>query len=56
MLSGKENVNEERLREPDKTKYGIYHALQSAVSISPECCHLPLTTKGKPLTNTGTTA
>jgi hypothetical protein len=32
ISSGKENVKEERLREPDKTKYEIYHALQSAVS------------------------
>jgi hypothetical protein len=34
IASGKENVKEERLREPDKAKYEIYHALQSAV---PKC-------------------
>jgi hypothetical protein len=32
IASGKENVKEYRLKEPDKTKYEIYHALQSAVS------------------------
>ena len=32
IASGKENVKEHRLKEPDKTKYEIYHALQSAVS------------------------
>ncbi len=31
IASGKENVKEHRLKEPDKTKYEIYHALQSAV-------------------------
>jgi hypothetical protein len=34
IASGKENVKEHRLKEPDKTKYEIYHALQSAI---PEC-------------------
>jgi hypothetical protein len=32
FAQGKENVKEHRLKEPDKTKYEIYHALQSAVS------------------------
>jgi hypothetical protein len=32
IASGKENVKEHRLKEPDKTKYEIYHALQSAIS------------------------
>lgn len=31
---GKDNVNEQRLREPDKTKYEIYNALKAAV---PKC-------------------
>ncbi len=31
IASGKENVKEHRLKEPDKTKYEIYHALQSAI-------------------------
>ncbi len=31
---GKENVKEHRLKEPDKTKYEIYYALQSAI---PKC-------------------
>lgn len=34
IASGKENVNEHRLKEPDKTKYEIYHALQALV---PKC-------------------
>lgn len=34
IASGKENVKEHRLKEPDKTKYEIYHALQSAI---PNC-------------------
>lgn len=34
IASGKENVKEHRLKEPDKTKYEIYHALQLAV---PKC-------------------
>ena len=34
IASGKENVKEHRLKEPDKTKYEIYHALQSAI---PKC-------------------
>lgn len=34
IASGKENVKEHRLREPDKTKYEIYHSLQSAI---PKC-------------------
>ena len=32
IATGKENVKEHRLKEPDKTKYEIYHALQSAIS------------------------
>jgi len=32
IASGKENVKEHRLKEPDKTKYEIYHALQSTIS------------------------
>jgi len=31
VASGKENVKEYRLKEPDKTKYEIYHALQSGI-------------------------
>ena len=31
IASGKENVKEYRLKEPDKTKYEIYHALQSGI-------------------------
>ena len=31
IASGKENVKEYRLKEPDKTKYEIYHALQSCI-------------------------
>jgi hypothetical protein len=34
IASGKENVKEYRLKEPDKTKYEIYHALQSSI---PKC-------------------
>ena len=34
IASGKENVKENRLKEPDKTKYEIYHALKSAI---PNC-------------------
>ena len=34
IASGKENVKEHRLKEPDKTKYEIYHALKSAI---PNC-------------------
>ena len=34
IASGKENVKEHRLKEPDKTKYEIYHALRNAI---PEC-------------------
>lgn len=34
IAAGKENVKEHRLKEPDKTKYEIYHALQSAI---PKC-------------------
>ncbi len=34
IASGKENVKEHRLREPDKTRYEIYHTLQSSV---PKC-------------------
>lgn len=34
IASGKENVKEHRLKEPDKTKYEIYHTLQSAI---PKC-------------------
>ena len=32
IASGKENVKENRLKEPDKTKYEIYYALQSDIS------------------------
>lgn len=32
IASGKENVKEHRLKEPDKTKYEIYRVLQSAIS------------------------
>ena len=38
FASGKENVKEHRLREPDKTKYEIYHALHNAV---PRCRDWP---------------
>ena len=34
IASGKENVKEHRLKEPDKTKYEIYHALKYAI---PNC-------------------
>ena len=34
IASGKENVKGNRLKEPDKTKYEIYHALKSAI---PNC-------------------
>ncbi len=34
IASGKENVKEHRLKEPDKTKYEIYHSLKSAI---PNC-------------------
>ena len=34
IASGKENVKEHRLKEPDKTRYEIYHALKSAI---PNC-------------------
>ncbi len=34
IAPGKENVKEHRLKEPDKTKYEIYHALQSTI---PKC-------------------
>lgn len=34
IASGKENVKEHRLKEPDKTKYEIYHALRNAI---PDC-------------------
>jgi len=34
IASGKENVKQYRLKEPDKTKYEIYHALKSVV---PKC-------------------
>lgn len=34
IAPGKENVKEHRLREPDKTKYEIYHSLKSAI---PKC-------------------
>jgi hypothetical protein len=34
IASGKENVKENRLKEPDKTKYKIYHTLKSAI---PNC-------------------
>ena len=32
IASGKENVKEHWLKEPDKTKYEIYHALQLTIS------------------------
>ena len=32
IASGKENVKEHRLKEPDKTKYEIYNALKSGIS------------------------
>ena len=38
FASGKENVKEHRLREPDKTKYEIFHALRDAV---PRCRDWP---------------
>ncbi len=38
IASGKENVKEHRLKEPDKTKYEIYRVLQSAI---PECRNWP---------------
>ena len=34
IASGKENVKEHRLKEPDKTRYEIYHALKAAI---PNC-------------------
>jgi hypothetical protein len=34
IASGKENVKEHRLKEPDKTRYEIYHTLKSAI---PNC-------------------
>jgi hypothetical protein len=34
IASGKENVKEHRLKEPDKTKYEIYHAIQKTI---PKC-------------------
>jgi hypothetical protein len=34
IASGKENVQVHRLKEPDKTRYEIYHALQSTI---PKC-------------------
>ena len=34
IASGKENVKEHRLKEPDKTRYEIYHALKSTI---PNC-------------------
>ena len=33
IASGKENVNEHRLKEPDKSRYEIYHAIHSAIPI-----------------------
>lgn len=38
FASGKENVKEHRLREPDKTKYEIFHTLRDAV---PRCRDWP---------------
>jgi len=32
IASGKENVKEHRLKEPDKTRYEIYHALKSVIT------------------------
>jgi hypothetical protein len=40
IASGKENVKEHRLKEPDKTKYEIFHALQSAVAHSSDWAEL----------------
>ena len=40
IAKGKENVKEHRLKEPDKTKYEIYHALQSAVARSTDWAEL----------------
>jgi hypothetical protein len=34
IASGKENVKEHRLKEPDKTKYEIFHTLQNTISNS----------------------
>lgn len=34
FAAGKEHVNVERLREPDKTKYEIYYAIKAAL---PQC-------------------
>ncbi len=34
IAGGKENVKEHRLKEPDKTKYEIYHVLQAAIAQS----------------------
>ncbi len=34
IATGKENVNEHRLKEPDKTRYEIYHAIHLAI---PKC-------------------
>jgi hypothetical protein len=40
IAKGKENVKEHRLKEPDKTKYEIYHSLQSAVARSTDWAEL----------------
>ena len=40
IAKGKENVKEHRLKEPDKTKYEIYPALQSAVAQSTDWAEL----------------
>jgi len=40
---GKENVKEHRLREPDKTKYEIYHALKTII---PQCHNWDQITQG----------
>jgi hypothetical protein len=40
IAKGKENVKEHRLKEPDKTKYEIYHSLQSVVARSTDWAEL----------------
>jgi hypothetical protein len=40
IASGKENVKEHRLKEPDKTKYEIFHTLQSTVAHSSDWAEL----------------
>ena len=50
FASGKENVKEHRLREPDKTKYEIFHALRDAV---PPCRDWPELTRSTVRKSTG---